>query len=89
MEKLETLCKKPNAIRLILLLDRERSQKEVLASRVISSGAYYGALKDLLALGLVERVKKQEGDEVVYYLRLTEKGQRVRKALTEIAEALK
>ena len=84
MERLEELCKKPNALRLLLLLDGERKQSDVYHSQVVSTGAFYGALKDLMRFGLIERYQK----EGIYYLRPTEKGKKIREHLAEIAKIL-
>ena len=83
VEGLLRLCKKPNNIKLLLAIEGEVKQDDVYRRGPVPAGAFYGSLKDLMSLGLVERVKRD-----VYYLRLTEKGLRVRELLVKLAEEL-
>ena len=75
---LEKLCKKPNNLRLLILIEGEVKQDDIYR-KGIAAGAFYGALKDLASMGLIERVKRD-----VYYLRLTEKGKKVRELILQL-----
>ncbi len=84
MEELERLCRRPNNLRLLLAIEEGGvRQDEVYRRGPIPAGAFYGALKELMSLGLVRREKRD-----VYYLVLTEKGKRVRRLLEELARVL-
>lgn len=83
-ELLEKLCKKPNNLRILLVLPEEGGVRQLEVSHMklggVSQSAFYGALKDLLSLGLIRRYKKDD----VYWLELTEKGKLVRELLLRI-----
>ena len=83
VEQLERFCRRPSSIRLLLAIDGEVKQDDIYRRGPIPAGAFYGALKELISLGLVRREKRD-----VYYILLTERGKKVKRLLEELAVAL-